>query len=207
MRLKAHRASFSRDVRATSTLRAAADVESPARDRHVLDRDRRDRLLAVQRHRGDVVDGLLRRALAEDRVVPVEVRGRRVGDEELLAVRVVPAVRHAEEPGAIVLRARPDLVLDHVAGLARAVADRVAPLDHEALDDAVERRPVVRGALHPVALRALPRANAAREADEVGDRVRGLVVVELARQSEPLLVSIVAVSGPVPLRPSLRRRG
>ena len=135
-------------------------------------------------HAGDRVHGGHRAALAEDRVRVVAVEGLdrrtvRLGDEELVAVRVGPAVRHAEEPRAVVLRAGPHLVGDAVARVARAVPLRVAALDHEALDDAVERRPVVRRPVRPgVRVRVEPGALAGREADEVGDRVRRLVVVE-----------------------------
>src|SRR5262249_55506073 len=140
---------------------------------------------------GDLVDRVDRTALAEDRVTPVEVHRGPVHDEELRAVRVRPAVRHAERARVIVRSVLPDLVGDDVAGLTRAEAwhiargagrfeARVAALDHEALNDAVEERSIVRRRLVVPPLRVLPRTVAAREADEVRDRDRRLVVEELA---------------------------
>src|SRR5439155_2289989 len=80
--------------------------------------------------------------LAEHRVLPVEpwaLGGR--DDEELRAVRVGAGIRHRQRTAydAVLVR----LVLERVAGTAGSRSLRAASLDHELLDDAVEREAVV----------------------------------------------------------------
>lgn len=99
----------------------------------------------------------------KDGMFAVEPRRGREGDEELAAVRVGPGVGHGQDAGAGVLELRRlggggggggwyqgDLVLEFLAvdgGAAAAGAGRVAALDHEGGDDAVEGRRVVVPAL------------------------------------------------------------
>ncbi len=99
-----------------------------------------------------LADGVVRLALTEDREAAIQVARRRVGDEELHAVGVRPAIGHRELSAAIVRRTGPDLVRDHVARLPLTRADRIAALDHETLDHAMERGAVVGRALDPLAL-------------------------------------------------------
>src|SRR5437879_1600063 len=81
------------------------------------------------------------RDLAEDRVLPVERCLPREADEELRAGGVgVARPRRAER--ARVVRQLVELGVERVTRTARAGARRVAALDHEALDHAVEDRPV-----------------------------------------------------------------
>ena len=54
-------------------------------------------------------------------------------------------VGHGEAAGTVEGEGGVDLVLEEVAGVAGAVADAVAALDHEAGDDAVEGGAVVEG--------------------------------------------------------------
>lgn len=107
--------------------------------------------------------------LGEHGVVAVEVRLLGVGDEELAPVGVGPAVRHRHHPAGVVLERLPELVgellpPDRGAPLPRA--RRVAALDHEPLDVAVEDGAVV------VAARA--------QRQEVLRRPRRLVAEHLA---------------------------
>ena len=74
---------------------------------------------------------------AEDRVAAVEVRLRRVGDEELRAAGVGPGEGHAHRAARVLLQI--DLVADRVAGAAVHVVARIAALDHEVRHDAHER--------------------------------------------------------------------
>ncbi len=67
-----------------------------------------------------------------------------------------------------------------VARAAGALAERVAALDHEAVDHAVEDEAVVVRLLHLLArLRVGPLLRALGEADEVGDGLRRVLVEEL----------------------------
>ena len=82
---------------------------------------------------------------------------------KLRAVGVRPGIGHRERAADDLVRV--DLVLERVAGAAGAGALRTAALDHEVLDDAVERQPVIEA----VGSQLL----------EVLDRLRRLVVEQL----------------------------
>src|SRR5690242_7802909 len=79
----------------------------------------------------------------------VQMRLRRVADEELTAARVPTGVRHRQRPRDVLVHVLVGLTLDRVAGSARADAPLarlgtgVAPLDHEIRDDAVELGAIV----------------------------------------------------------------
>ena len=79
----------------------------------------------------------------EDRVLAIQMRGRKVGDEELAAIRLRAGVRHAQDTRFAVLQRWVDLVFKLVARTARARARRIAALDHEILDHAVELHAVI----------------------------------------------------------------
>src|SRR5713226_7560560 len=79
-------------------------------------------------------------------MVVVQVRRRRVGDEELAPVRVGTRVGHSQTPGHIKPQRRHKLVFKRKPGALRpahAGAQRVATLDHEARDDAVKNEAIV----------------------------------------------------------------
>ena len=69
----------------------------------------------------------------------VEVRLRRVRDEELAAAGVRPVERHAD--GSAQVGPLVELVANRVAGSAFAVAARIAGLDHEVGHHAMEGQP------------------------------------------------------------------
>src|SRR5262245_11911044 len=145
-----------------------------------VDRDVLVRLVApVARDLRDRVDHVHPgRDLAEDGVLAVEPRrGLGRDDEELAAVRVRPRVRHRERAADDLVLV--ELVLELVAGTARPGARRVAALDHEVRDHAVEDDAVVEAV--------------ARELREVLDGLGRIVVEELERD-----VAVVGVE---------RRRG
>src|SRR5688572_7705544 len=75
----------------------------------------------------------------------VEVRCRPEGDEELSAVRIRAAVSHRQDPRLVVPELRRKLVSETVSGAADALAQRVAALDHEAVDDTVKNHAVIVG--------------------------------------------------------------
>ena len=88
---------------------------------------------------GDGVDDVLAFGhRAEDGVLSVKPRGGDVGDKELAAVGPGSGVGHGEDAGFVVLEFRRALVLEAIARAAAAGAGRVAALDHEVRDDAVE---------------------------------------------------------------------
>ena len=75
-----------------------------------------------------------------------------------------------------------ELVGEFVARPADALAERIAALDHEAVDDAVEDDAVVVG-LRDLLVRARvgPLLGALGESDEIRDRVRRLLIEEANR--------------------------
>ena len=76
--------------------------------------------------------------LAEDGVAVVQPRGRVDGDEELGTVRARASVSHGQQVRAVELQLRMELVGELETRAASAGAGRVAALDHEVIDDAVE---------------------------------------------------------------------
>src|SRR3954451_1261807 len=123
------------------------------------------RVAAVGLRRADALDHVLTAGdLAEDRVLAVQpgalVRG---DDEELRPVRVRPRVGHGQRAAHDLVVV--DLVLELVAGTARAGALRAAALDHEVGDDAMEDEPVVEALTG--------------ELLEVADGLRGVLVEQL----------------------------
>jgi serine/threonine-protein kinase len=185
-----------------------------AEDLHPLQHDVLVRAVARGGHAGDLVDDVLpAHDLAEDRVLVVEVRRGALGDEPLGAVGARARVGHREHARPVVAERGVELVLEAVAGVARAPArghvrvarERVAALDHEVGDDAVEAHAVVEGrALHRGAgLRILPVDRAHGEADEVLHRLRHELLLEphhevAERGREPRVE--LALAGNVDLR-------
>src|SRR5579864_1572416 len=106
--------------------------------------------------------------------------GRRTeGDEELAAIGVRSRVRHGEHADAIVAQVGMKLVLERVARTAVALAQRVAPLDDKAVDDAMKGDAViVRLLVALLGLRMRPLLGAFRQADEVRHGLRRFLVEE-----------------------------
>src|SRR6266540_4886766 len=118
--------------------------------------------------------------LAEHGVLAGQPFRRSEGDEELPAVGVRSTVRHREDAGLVELSAGAEFIGEAVARAARAVAERVAALDHEVLDHAMEHEAVVVRLLHfRLRLRVGPLFRAFGEADEVRHRLRRILLEEL----------------------------
>ena len=81
--------------------------------------------------------------LTEDGVLPVQIFGGDVGDEELASVGVRPGVGHGERADFVTVLAALNLIFEPIAGTAVAGALRIAALDHEVGDHPVELRAVV----------------------------------------------------------------
>ena len=128
--------------------------------------------------------------LAEDSVFAIELRDFGFGDEKLRAVGAAAGgawagVSHGEEAGCVEGEVGIDLVLKEVAGVAGAVTDAVAALNHEVGDDTVEGGAVIEGLVVHL-LKGFgvgPVFGAFGEADEVGDGDGGLLVIELAGEA------------------------
>src|SRR5687768_12212149 len=113
----------------------------------------------------------------------VEMGGRPERDEELAAVRIGTGVGHRQYPGFAVTKRGVELVPELVPGSPGAGAEAIPALDHESVDDTVERDAVVerpRSLLAGGGIGPLPGAFS--EADEVGHRIGGLLVEELDRK-------------------------
>src|SRR5580700_7384211 len=116
---------------------------------------------------------------AEDGVLAGEPAGIRDGDEELRAVGVGSGVRHGKLAGLLEGLARGlGFVGELVAGAAHAGALRVAALDHELGDDAVEDGAVVK--LVALLAGGVPFLGAFSEADKVSDGFRSFGRKQLA---------------------------
>lgn len=79
-------------------------------------------------------------------MLAIQPRRGRKGDEELTAVRVGPAIRHAEDTGTSVLQVIANLVFEFLAvdrASSSTGAGRITSLNHEVGDDAVEDDVVV----------------------------------------------------------------
>src|SRR4029077_9446348 len=108
-----------------------------------------------------------------------------VGDEELRSVRAVAValagVGHRELSGLVELQTGGDLVVERVAGVSPTGPLGVAALDHEARDHAVKDQTAVDRLLLPLAaLRVLERPHTTRQAHEVRDGLRRILLEELA---------------------------
>ena len=141
---------------------------------------------------GDLCDELhsVGVALAEDRVLAVELRYGDFGDEELGAVGASArwawaGVGHGKATGLVEADGWVDLVLEEITGIAGSGALPVPALDHEARDNAVEGGGVVIGLAADFfeSVGVGPVFGAFSEADEVGDSNGGLLVVELAGEA------------------------
>ena len=117
------------------------DDDSAAGDLHVLFRA----ITGAGRDAADFehdVEARLIGGLAEDGVLPVEMRDAAEADEELRASRI-RIVRAGHREHARLVQLGVELLLDRVAGPTGTVAERAADLDHAARDDSVEDDAVV----------------------------------------------------------------
>src|SRR5205085_3219924 len=99
----------------------------------------------------------------------VQVGRRNFGNEELRAARVGSGVRVGKLARLVeIALVRDELVGDRIAGTARALPERIAALDHEVRDHAVEHRPVVEPLLRLLAGPGIgPLLLPLRQVDEV----------------------------------------
>src|SRR6266436_2556838 len=109
---------------------------------HMLDMDGCDRpVAAVALDPRDGLYDIQGAALSPDRITTIESRLQRLGNKELAAVRVRPGVGHCQASRRIELERRHDFVLVRKARasrMSRAVAERIAALNHEVGDHAVK---------------------------------------------------------------------
>ena len=83
-------------------------------------------------------------------MLPIQPRRRRQRDKELTPIRILPTIRHTQDPRPRMLQSRIDLIFELVAVDRSAAATgtgRIAGLEHEIWDYAVEDDVVVVPAL------------------------------------------------------------
>src|ERR1700674_2188291 len=93
--------------------------------------------LLHQRHAGFI-------ALTEDGVAAVQTCIGNFGDEKLRAIGIGTSIRIGHAPRTIELEVGRGFILESIAGVAGSSAHRVATLDHEVRDHAVEDGAVVK---------------------------------------------------------------
>src|SRR5436190_19175959 len=107
----------------------------------------------------------------------VEVRRRRERDEKLSPVRVRPPIGHRQHASLVVPELRMKLVREVIPRAADALAQRIAALNHEAVDDAVKDGAVVVRFPHLLVRPGVaPLLGSFRQPDEVFHCPRGLLV-------------------------------
>src|SRR5262245_47786227 len=113
-----------------------------ARDDHFLEHHFLNRPIAkIPRHVDDGVDDILAfYDLAEHAVFAVEPWGRFLDDKELATVGIGSGVSHGQDARFRVLEIGIEFVLEAISRTTGAVAQRIAPLDHKAGDDAMNDR-------------------------------------------------------------------
>src|SRR5579871_5896782 len=137
---------------------------------HILARP----VLAVAREIGDLIDHILTfDHFAEDGVFPGEPRCGRDGDEELRSVGVRASVGHGQLAGLVkFVRRAFGFVFELIARAAHACSLRIAALDHEIWNDAVEDGAVVKPVTRFFARRGMrPLALAFRKFHKIGHRL------------------------------------
>ena len=149
-------------------------------DRDARNDDRLDgSVLRAGRNALDVENDLLRCLvgdLTKNRVSALKVRSFDRGDEELRAIRARPGIRHGEEERSVERELRVNLITELVAGSAVTHTERVATLDHEVSNDAVEDDAVIqRGRCRHTGPGVRPLLLPRREADEVLNRDGGMI--------------------------------
>src|SRR6185503_11226216 len=132
---------------------------------HILDRP----VTSIARDRGNRYDHFLALdQFAEDAMAVVEMQRRPEGDEKLAAVGVRSRVGHGEYAALGVAQVGMKFIVEPIARTAGAVAERVAALNHEARNDPVKNRAVVKRPLDLLAgLGIDPFLGSGRKADEV----------------------------------------
>ena len=150
----------------------------------VRDLDRTKRTFTIRGHARDFLnqlDGVVI-ALSKDGIAAVEAGVGNFSDEELRAVGVGPCIRVGEAAGAIKGDFRRSLILELVAGVARAVTFGVATLNHKCRNRAVKDGAVIKRdtVFFDMANGGRPIFAAISEADEIGDGLGRLLLVELA---------------------------
>lgn len=142
-----------------------------------------DRLVTGSRgNRRERLNDGHRLAITEDRISAIEVLRRNLRDVELAAVRIRTGVGVRERPRRV--HEIGDLILEAIPGPTKPRAQRVPPLRHEIIDDAMEDKPIVEPPFHPcIRARIEPRPATTREPNKVRDSIRRLRNLERAGEA------------------------
>src|SRR6185437_2053880 len=81
--------------------------------------------------------------LAKHGVLAIEPVGDNMRNEKLAAVGVGSGIGHRKGPDLVLVGIAPGFILEAVAGAAAAGGGRIAALNHEVIDDAMEHGSVV----------------------------------------------------------------
>src|SRR5690606_11834785 len=154
-------------------------VDADAVDHNVFNR----LVTGILLHGLDLLDHSLRLFvfdLSEDGVLALQPGGGHRRDEELRAVGATThldtGVRHRQYVGLGEVELGVDLVIELVAGATGALAERVAALNHEVVDDAVEDHTVVQRVLGDLSGGGVgPFDLAGGQPDEIGNGLGGVV--------------------------------
>src|ERR1044071_3677443 len=123
------------------------------RDDHFFEHDVFARSVArIPRYIGDGHDYFLAfHHLAKDAVFAIEKGRGLLSDEKLAAVGIGSRIRHGKDTGFVVPQLGTEFVFEFITRAAGSVAQGITALNHEAWNDAVKNRSVVKRALHFVA--------------------------------------------------------
>ena len=102
-------------------------------------------IIAISWHARDLLYQFHARviALSKNRVPAIQMRHRNFGNEKLRSVSARPRVGIGQPPGLIKHQVPRCLILELIARITRAVACRIAALNHEVRDHTMENSSVV----------------------------------------------------------------
>src|SRR5262249_31927133 len=107
----------------------------------------------------------------------VEVRRRSERMKELSPFGFRPTFRQRQHARLVVPQLRMKLVCEVIAGAADTLAERIAALNHEPVDNAMKNGAVVVGLAHfLIGARVTPLSGALRQPDKILDSFRRLLV-------------------------------
>src|ERR1700688_1650718 len=127
-----------------------------------LHRTKRPIIPRISRHTGNLLHQRYRRivALPKDGIAAAQMLAVRhvLGNKKLRSVRIRPSIRIRQPPWPVEQQIRRNLILEFISRIARPIALRVAPLNHEPRNHPMKNGPIVKwhAVLRNSAHRTLP---------------------------------------------------